>query len=102
MTRLCLRGHCFHRLNEDAVHKSHLAIRRSRYTIARDNNAGQVKRIGGSDGDVRLGDARRRLTPRCTQQLDGFGQSVLFAEGPRDKTAAADFSARFQSAQHRY
>jgi hypothetical protein len=26
----------------------------------------------------------------------------LFAEGPRDKTAAADFSARFQSAQHRY
>src|ERR1700733_7840048 len=64
-------------------------------SFARDNDAGQVHRVGGGDGD----DGGAVAGAGGAEGFDGFGESVLLSAEAGEETAAADLAACFEPAK---
>src|ERR1035438_9751526 len=63
--------------------------------LAGEDDAGEVERVGGGDGDLVGGGVVAGGMERC----DGFGQGELLAAEACDEAAAADLAAGFEAAE---
>lgn len=66
---------------------------------AGDEDAGEVERVGGGDGDGGFGRSGGALVAGLAEAVDGFREGVLLAEGAGDEAAAADLAAGFEAAE---
>jgi hypothetical protein len=64
-------------------------------TVAGDDDACEVHRVGSRDWD----DVGAFATARGAERFHGLGEGVLFADEAGDETASADLSACFEAAK---
>ena len=67
--------------------------------VSGDEDAGEVERVGGGDGDRGFVGTGGVLGAGLAKAVDSFGEGVLFAEGAGDETAAADLAAGFETTE---